>query len=69
MGATTSYISSEFYLQTSEHSSINSILNGHKIPGYLRYVEDILILYNNSFTEHQYNTYTFSCVYWYLRGS
>lgn len=64
MGVPASYILSEFYLQISEHRSINSILNGHKILGYLRHVDDILILYNNSSTEHQYNTHTLSCVYW-----
>jgi hypothetical protein len=54
-GNTTAYISSEFYLRTSSHhSSINSILNEYKIQGYLRYVDDVLILYNNSLTQHQY---------------
>jgi len=51
------YISPQFYLQTSEHGSINSTLNLNKILRYLRYVGDILILYNNSFTEHQYTTH------------
>jgi hypothetical protein len=47
MGATTSAILSEIYIQSIENNTIYNILGNHNIEGYFRYVEDILIIYNN----------------------
>jgi hypothetical protein len=51
MGAPTSAILSEIYLQHMEHNNIWSILLKHNITGYFRYVDDILLIYNNDITE------------------
>jgi len=48
MGAPTSSISSELYLQHLENTKIYDILTNHNIEGYFRYVDDILIVYNES---------------------
>jgi hypothetical protein len=50
MGSPTSSILSEIYLQHIEHSHITDILLQNHIIGYFRYVDDILIIYNNSIT-------------------
>jgi hypothetical protein len=50
MGAPTSAILSELYLQYLEHNEIYNILTKHSILIYSRYVDDILILYNNAYT-------------------
>jgi len=50
MGASTSSILSEFYLQHLENSEIFNLLTRHNIEGYFRYVDDILIVYNESKT-------------------
>jgi hypothetical protein len=60
MGAPTSSILSEFYLQYVENSSIYNILLSFKIIGYFRYVDDILLIYNEDNTNiedvlHQFN--------------
>ena len=47
MGTPTSAILSEIYLQFLENNVIYNILKTHKITGYFRYVDDILIIYNN----------------------
>jgi formamidopyrimidine-DNA glycosylase len=46
MGAPTSALSSEVYIQHLEHTSIADILNKHKIIHYYRYVDDILTVYD-----------------------
>jgi len=46
MGAPTSAILSEIYLQFLENNIIYNILKTHDIKGYFRYVDDILIIYN-----------------------
>jgi hypothetical protein len=51
MGAPTSAIFSEIYLQYIEHTALAEILNNHKIYGYFRYVDDILIIYNITSTD------------------
>jgi hypothetical protein len=51
MGAPTSPILSEIFLQYIEHNLIVNILQKHKIVGYFRYVDDILLVYNNENTE------------------
>jgi hypothetical protein len=50
MGAPTSSISSQFYLQYLENSRIFNLLLDHDMEEYFRYVEDILIVYNESET-------------------
>ena len=47
MGAPTSAILSEIYLQFLENNVIYNILKTHNIVGYFRYVDDILVIYNN----------------------
>ena len=46
MGAPTSSILSEFFLQHLENSQIYDILLNYNIVGYFRYVDDLLIIYN-----------------------
>jgi hypothetical protein len=43
----TSAILSEIFLQYLEHNIILSILSKHHVDSYNRYVDDILIIYNN----------------------
>ena len=50
MGAPTSSILSEIYLQYIANSEIFNILTIYQIIGYFRYVHDILIIYNDSLT-------------------
>ena len=47
MGAPTSSILSEIYLQYVEYTEICNILQQHNIICYFRYVDDILIVYND----------------------
>jgi hypothetical protein len=46
MGAPTSSIFSEFYLQYQENYRIYDLLRNHNIAGYFLYVDNILIIYN-----------------------
>jgi hypothetical protein len=46
MGAPTSTLLSEVYRQHLQHISIADILNKHKIIDYYRYMDDILIVYD-----------------------
>jgi len=48
LGAPTSSIFSEFYLQHLENTKIYALLLDHNIEGYFRYVDDILIAYNEN---------------------
>jgi hypothetical protein len=50
MGAPTSAILAEAYIQSIEHTQIYNILKTHKIIAYFRYVHDILIIYDNKNT-------------------
>jgi hypothetical protein len=50
MGAPASSIFSEIYLQWLENTKIVEFLTKHKIEGYLRYVDDILIIYKEDKT-------------------
>jgi hypothetical protein len=54
MGAPTSAILAEVYIQYIEHKKLYHILKKHQIPGCLRYVDDILIIYNQNetYTKH-----------------
>ncbi|XP_021935838.1 uncharacterized protein LOC110837712 [Zootermopsis nevadensis] len=53
MGAPTSSILSEIFLQYLEHNNIINILNKNHIQYYSRYVDDILIIYNTEKTNIQ----------------
>jgi hypothetical protein len=60
MGAPSSAILAEIYLQSVEHHEIYDILIKNKIKGYFRYVDDILIVYDTDTTNinnvlHQFN--------------
>jgi hypothetical protein len=60
MGAPTSAIFAEIYLQHIEHTIIYKILQNHNIIDYHRYVDDILIIYNTETTNihntlHEFN--------------
>jgi len=46
MGAPTSSMFSEFYLQFLEKSTLYNILLDNDVKGYFRYVDDMLIVYN-----------------------
>jgi hypothetical protein len=50
MGAPTSAITSEAYIQNMEHKQIFPILVKHQIAGYFRYDDNILIIYNQAKT-------------------
>jgi hypothetical protein len=45
MGAPTSSILSEVYLQYVENTKIADLLLKHNVEGYFRYVDDILVMY------------------------
>jgi hypothetical protein len=51
MGAPSSAILSERYLQHLEHTKIIDILTQHNIRGYFRYVDDIFVIYNDDLTD------------------
>jgi len=51
MGAPTSSVLSEMYLQFIEHTTFYTILLQNNNLGYFRYVDDILIVYNDSNTD------------------
>jgi hypothetical protein len=53
MGAPSSRIISELFLQYTECNFLAPILNKHYISGYYRYEENILILYDSSITHIQ----------------
>ena len=53
MGAPTSSVFSEIYLQYLEGTQLPDILIRHQISGYFRYVDDILVIYNASTTNIQ----------------
>jgi len=45
MGAPTSSTLSEIYLQYTENTTIYELLIKHKVEGYFRYVDDIIVMY------------------------
>ena len=53
MGAPVSSIFSEIYVQYLEHTKIFDILVKHKLVGYFRYVDDILLIYKETTSIHQ----------------
>jgi hypothetical protein len=50
MGAPSSAIVAEIYLQHIESDNIYDILQKHKITGYFRYADDILLIYSEDIT-------------------
>jgi hypothetical protein len=50
MGAPSSSILSELYLQFVEHYEILEILSDNKIISYIRFMDDILIIYDHTYT-------------------
>jgi hypothetical protein len=48
MGAPTSPILSEFYLQILENSKMYTLLLDHNTSGYFRYVDDIILIYKKT---------------------
>jgi hypothetical protein len=50
MGAPSSAILAEIYLQYIKSDNIYDILQNHKIIGYFRYVDDILLIYSEEIT-------------------
>jgi len=53
MGSPTSSIMAEVYLQYIEETHVNQWLNSKEITYYKRYVDDILIIYDQSKTNEQ----------------
>jgi hypothetical protein len=53
MGAPTSSVFSEIYLEFLEHTQLHNISIRHHILGYFRYVDDILVIYDASTTNIQ----------------
>ena len=51
MGAPTSSILSEIYLQFLEHMVLSNILIQRNTLGYFRYIDDILIIYRENHTD------------------
>jgi len=50
VGAPTSFILSEVYLQYMQNTTIHELLKKHRIEGYFRYVDDSLVVYNDDNT-------------------
>jgi len=50
MGAPTSSVLSEVYLDCMENTAIHQLLIKHKVEGYFRYVDDILMMYKDDKT-------------------
>jgi hypothetical protein len=63
MGASTSSILSEVYLQNLEHNNIFSILMEQKIVAYFRYVDDILIVYDSNRTNISHTLDSFNMLH------
>jgi len=63
MGATTFSIVSEIYLQCVEYTNIVDILNQHKKLGYFRYVDDFLMVYDNTDTDIVNDIQRFSSIH------
>jgi hypothetical protein len=53
MGAPSSSILSEIFLQHAEHSHLPSLTQKHKIINYFCYVDDILLIYDSTLTNIQ----------------
>jgi hypothetical protein len=68
MGAPTSALFSEIYIQKIEHTKIIKILVENNICNYLRYVEDIILVYDTTITNittvlNQFNNITTNLIF------
>jgi hypothetical protein len=63
MGAPTSGLLAEFFLQHLEHVHIPYLSDKHKIVRYSRYVDDILIIYDTNHTDVHNNLEDFSTIH------
>ena len=63
MGAPSSGVISELFLQYTECNAIVPILNKHRILGYFRYVDDILSLFDATITYVQSTLYDFNNIH------
>jgi hypothetical protein len=63
MGALTSSIFSEIYLQYMEHTTFVDILNKKKDIGYFHYVDDILIVYDKTAKDIENVIQTFKSIH------
>jgi hypothetical protein len=50
MGAPSSGLIAEIFLQHTEHKHLPSITQKHKIVNYFRYVDDILVIFDSTHT-------------------
>jgi ribosomal protein S17E len=50
VGALTSAILAKVYIQYMEHKQLYPVLMNHEIIGYFRYIDEILIIYNQNKT-------------------
>ena len=67
MGAPTSGVIAEFFLQHLEDTHITHISKKHNIAAYFRYVDDILLIYDSHHTDtnniaNDFNILKLSCV-------
>jgi len=53
MGAASSGLIAEIFLQHIEHSHLTNLTQKHKIINYCRYVDDILIIFDPNHTDIQ----------------
>jgi hypothetical protein len=51
MGSPTSPVLSAVYIQFMENTKLHTILIKNKVLGYFRYIDDILIVYNDADTD------------------
>ena len=63
MGAPTSAILAEVFIQYLEHTTIIDILSKYQIIDYFRYVDDILIICNSHISNIGYMLYEFSNIH------
>jgi len=63
MGAPSSSILSEIFLQHAEHSHLPYLTQKHKIINYFRYVDDILLIYDSTQTNIQTILENFKSIY------
>jgi hypothetical protein len=50
MGAPSSDLIAEFFLQHTENTHVATLSHKHKIINYIRYVDDVLVIYDSTHT-------------------
>jgi hypothetical protein len=63
MGAPSSGLIAEIFLQHTEHTQLTHLSHKHKIIDYCRYVDDILIIYDTSHTNIHNILQDFNCLH------